>query len=249
MAQQFDMKPPRVYHPEQVQVGRDVTLGEANSHHLAHVLRMRAGAAVVVFNGLGGEYAGMIRTITRSCVRVRIDSFDPIERESALRVGLVQVVSAGERMDFSLQKAVELGACWIQPLFSRRGKVRLEGERAHKRLLHWQRVVNAACEQCGRNRVPPVRAPIELPAWLAQDSVATRRLVLDPDADTKLSEAGPLAGEIELVAGGESGFDPVELELLASHGFVSVRLGPRVLRTETAGLAAMAALQALWGDF
>jgi len=232
-----------------VQVGRDLALDETSSHHLGRVLRMKAGDDVVIFDGTGGEYRGAIRIVDRSTVRVRVDGFEPIERESELHVGLVQVVSAGERMDFTLQKAVELGVAWIQPLLARRAKVRLEGERAVRRSLHWQRVVNAACEQSGRNRVPTVRPLSDLPDWLSHAGTPTRRLVLDPGAQLRLSQAGPLRGEIELLAGAEAGFEDDELALVVHHGFTPVRLGPRVLRTETAGIAALAALQALWGDF
>lgn len=243
------MRSPRVYHPDRLQVGRDVTLGEAASHHLGRVLRMKAGDAVVLFDGSGGEYRGTIRGAERSGVRVRVDAFDDVERESRLQVGLVQSVSAGERMEFTLQKAVELGVAWIQPILTHRSKVRLEGERADKRVTHWQRVVHAACEQCGRNRVPTVRPLLEFTAWLAAPPGAGHRLVLDPDAPKRLSEAGPLEATVELLAGAEAGLADGEMALVAQYGFVPVRLGPRVLRTETAGLAALAALQALWGDF
>jgi 16S rRNA (uracil1498-N3)-methyltransferase len=243
------MRSPRVYHPDQLQVGRDTTLAESASHHLGRVLRMKAGDPVVLFDGTGGEYHGTIRGVERSGVRVRVQSFDPVERESSLSIGLVQAVSAGERMEFTLQKAVELGVAWIQPIMTRRSKVRLEGERADKRVLHWQRVVNAACEQCGRNRVPPVRPLFEFTAWLAEPPVAAHRLLLAPEAPQRLSEFGPLSGEVELLAGAEAGFEDEETMLAAQYGFLPVRLGPRVLRTETAGLAMLAALQALWGDF
>lgn len=243
------MRSPRVYHPGRLQVGRDTTLDEASSHHLGRVLRMKAGDCVVLFDGTGGEYQGLIRGVERSGVRVRVEAFDPIERESILQVGLVQAVSAGERMEYTLQKAVEIGVAWIVPIITRRSKVRLAEERAHKRVTHWQRVVNAACEQSGRNRVPTVQPLLEFTAWLAEPTLATHRLVLQPHADRRLSESGPLQGSVELLAGCESGLDGEEIDLAQRYGFVPVRLGPRVLRTETAGVAALAALQALWGDF
>jgi 16S rRNA (uracil1498-N3)-methyltransferase len=243
------MRSPRVYHPGRLQVGRDATLDEAGSHHLGRVLRMKAGDPVVLFDGTGGEYQGVIRGVERSGVRVRAEAFDPIERESMLEVGLVQAVSAGERMEFTLQKAVELGVAWVAPIITRRSKVRLGAERAEKRVSHWQRVVSAACEQSGRNRVPAVRPLMEFTAWLAEPAGASHRLVLQPDADRRLSEAGPLQGSVELLAGCESGLDDEEIDLVLRYGFVPVRLGPRVLRTETAGIAALAAIQALWGDF
>ena len=247
------MKLPRVYHRAPIQVGRDATLDEGPSRHLARVLRMRPGDVITLFDGEGGEYRAAIRTLERDSVRVRIEAHAPIERESALRVGLAQVVSAGERMDLTMQKAVELGAVWIQPLLSSRGKVRLGDERADKRVLHWQRVAIAACEQCGRNRVPVVHPVLDLADWLGRLGDAQRGMlrgiVLAPGAALRLSQAGPLAGEVALLAGAESGFAGEEVALVERMGFVAVRLGPRVLRTETAGLAALAAMQALWGDF
>lgn len=243
------MRSPRVYHPHRLQVGRDTVLDEASSHHIGRVLRMKAGDPVVLFDGCGGEYRAIIRGLERPGVRVRVEAFEDAERESGLQVGLVQAVSAGERMEFTLQKAVELGVAWVQPIITRRAKVRLEGERADKRIAHWQRVVNAACEQSGRNRVPPVRPLLEFTAWLAEPPQAPHRLLLQPDAPRRLSQAGPFAAPVELLAGSESGFEDEEVDLALGCGFAPVRLGPRVLRTETAALAALAALQALWGDF
>jgi 16S rRNA (uracil1498-N3)-methyltransferase len=243
------MRSPRVYHPDRLQIGRDATLDEASSHHLGRVLRMKVGDDVVLFDGAGGEYRALIRGMERSGVRVRVEAFEDVERESGLEIGLVQAVSAGERMEFTLQKSVELGAAWIQPILARRSKVRLEGERAERRVAHWQRVVNAACEQCGRNRVPRVRPLLEFTAWLGEPAAARHRLMLQPAADRRLSECGPLRESVELLAGSEGGLADEETALARHYGFVPVRLGPRVLRTETAALAALAALQALWGDF
>ena len=232
-----------------MQVGRDATLDEAASRHLTRVLRMRTGETVTLFDGAGGEYHGTIRSVERDSVRVRVERFDTVERESALQVGLAQVVSAGELMDLTVQKAVELGVVWVQPLLARRGKVRLEPERAVKRVQHWQRVAIAACEQCGRNRLPAVLPVLELTDWLGARASGQCGLLLDPDATLRLSQAGPLEGEITLLAGGESGFAEDESALARQWGFLAVQLGPRVLRTETAGVAALAALQALQGDF
>jgi len=203
----------------------------------------------VLFDGTGGEHHGALSCVDRNVVRARVERFDPIERESKLALGLAQVVSAGERMDVTIQKAVELGVRWVQPLTSRRAKVRLTDERAEKRIGHWQRVAEAACEQCGRNRVPQVRPVRDYLAWLGSLPQAGALLLLDPQAVRKLSAAGPSSGEIVLLAGGESGFERDEVDAACRCGFVAVRLGPRVLRTETAGLAALAAMQALWGDF
>ena len=242
------MHRPRVYHSGQLQTGRDFALDVASSHHLARVLRLTPGDSISLFDGTGGEYRGVVRSIDRGVVRVRSEAFDPVERESALPVGLAQIVSSGERMEFTVRKAVELGVAWIQPLTGRRGKVRLAGERAERRIAHWQRVVTAACEQCGRNRVPAVRPLIDLVDWLGEVPRTPQRLILEPNAERSLSAAGPFAGAVTLLAGGESGFAPEENEAAVFSGFVPVHLGPRVLRTETAGLAALAAIQALWGD-
>ena len=242
------MSPPRVYHPGPIQVGRDATLEQSAAHHLARVLRLRVGDAVTLFDGAGGEYRAQLRTLERDCVRVRVEAHDAIERESALRVGLAQVISAGELMDLTVQKAVELGAVWIQPLLARRGKVRLDAERAPKRVQHWQRIAVAACEQCGRNRVPHIAPVRDLPEWLGARAGPGRAILLRPDADLRLSQAGPVQGDVTLLAGAESGFAEEELGIIERAGFVAVSLGPRILRTETAGLAALAAMQALWGD-
>jgi 16S rRNA (uracil1498-N3)-methyltransferase len=242
------MNPPRVYHPEKLQVGRDVTLTAGASHHLARVLRLVPGDAVRLFDGSGGEYRGVVRSSARDSVRVRSESFDPVERESALRVGLAQVISSGERMEFTVRKAVELGVAWIQPLTARRSIVRLTGERAARRVEHWQRIVISACEQCGRNRVPTVRPIVDLLHWLGDSPRTAVRLILEPASERSMSQIEAPAGEVTLLAGGESGFAPEDTEAAVLRGFVPVRLGPRVLRTETAGMAALAAMQALWGD-
>jgi 16S rRNA (uracil1498-N3)-methyltransferase len=238
----------RVYHSAHLQVGRDVTLDRGASHHLARVLRVSAGDPVVLFDGSGGEYRGIVRSSDRDAVRIRCESFDPVERESPLDVGLAQVISSGERMEFAVQKAVELGVAWIQPLTARRGKVRLTDERAERRTVHWQRIVVAACEQCGRNRVPLVRPIADLMHWLGAVTGEGLRLVLEPQADERLSQIARTDGELIVLAGGESGFAAEDIEAALLRGFKPVRLGPRTLRTETAGLAALAALQALWGD-
>jgi 16S rRNA (uracil1498-N3)-methyltransferase len=232
-----------------LQVGRLVTLDETASGHLTRVLRMRVGDALVLFDGSGGEYRGIIEAAARAGVRVRLERHDAIERETPLQVGLAQVVSAGERMDFTVQKAVELGVAWIQPLTARRAKVRLDAARGERRVAHWQRVAIAACEQCGRNRVPQVRPLAELNDWLGTLSGVERAILLEPRAGLRLSQLERPAGKLVLLAGAEAGFDPEETALLEQRGFLAVGLGPRVLRTETAALAALAAMQALGGDF
>lgn len=224
------------------------TLPAEAARHAAQVLRLRAGDALVLFNGEGGEYSGRIEDIHRGEVLVRVLAHSVVERESILQVHLAQGISSGERMDYTLQKAVELGVASIQPLAMLRSVVKLDAERARKRMVHWQHVVSAACEQCGRNRVPGVTPPLALEHWLAAQPSGDK-LILAPEGDTGLATVAPPAGPLWLLAGPEGGFDERESALARAAGFRSLRLGPRILRTETAALAALAAMQALWGDF
>ncbi len=203
---------------------------------------------MVLFDGRGGEYLAHIQRIERERVVAELASWQEVERESPLAVTLVQALQAGEKMDFTIQKAVELGVRDIVPVESRRSVLRLSGERAAKRVAHWQGVAASACEQCGRNQVPLV-APLErLDQWLARPANGALRLMLAPDADEALADLPP-ASAVQLLIGAEGGLDPQEVLAARQAGFRPVRMGPRVLRTETAGLAALAILQALWGDF
>jgi 16S rRNA (uracil1498-N3)-methyltransferase len=203
---------------------------------------------MVLFDGRGGEYPAHIERIERDRVMAVLGAWAEVERESPLAITLVQALQAGDKMDFTIQKAVELGVRHIVPVESRRSVLRLAGERAAKRVAHWQGVVASACEQCGRNQVPLV-APLEkLENWLARPAPGVLRLMLAPDAERTLASIRP-AGEVQLLIGAEGGLDPQEMIAAKSAGFQAVRMGPRILRTETAGLAALAAMQVLWGDF
>lgn len=242
------MNSPRFYCREALSPGAHVELPEPVARHAVRVLRLPPGAPVVLFDGRGGEYPAHIERIERDRVYAELAAWQDIERESTLAVTLVQALQAGDKMDFTIQKAVELGVRDIVPVESRRSVLRLAGERAAKRVAHWQGVVASACEQCGRNQVPLV-APLEkLENWLARPANGVLRLMLAPDAGQTLADIEP-AKEVQLLIGAEGGLDPQEVLAARQAGFQSVRLGPRVLRTETAGLAALAALQALWGDF
>lgn len=232
--------------------GSEVRLHADAAHHAVRVLRLAVGEPVVLFDGLGGEFEARITSIERGDVRVKTGAHVGIERESRLYVTLVQGLSSGDRMDITLQKAVELGVAAIQPLATERSVVKLKGERAQRRVEHWQNLVIAACEQCGRNRVPEVAAVLSVPEWLAQVAMPAPqdevRLLLSPEADQALKDLAPVA-RMTLLVGPEGGLSPVETRLAQSRGFEPVRLGPRILRTETAALATLAAIQALWGDF
>lgn len=242
------MSAPRFYLDQPLAPGARFSLPPGPARHAARALRLAADDAVILFNGLGGEYSARIERINKDEVAVSVTGFAAIERESRLRVMLAQGISSGERMDYTLQKAVELGVATIQPIAARRSVVKLTGERADKRVAHWQGVVASACEQCGRNQVPPVAPPLTLAHWLGQRP-GGRLLFLSPLAEARLADL-PQPGAMDcLVAGPEGGFDADEIAALRAAGAIPVRLGPRVLRTETAALAALAAMQTLWGDF
>ncbi len=242
------MNLPRFYCREALAPGAHVELPEPVARHAVRVLRLPPGAPMVLFDGRGGEYPAHIERIERDRVYAELAAWRDVERESPLHVTLVQALQAGEKMDFTIQKAVELGVRNIVPVESRRSVMRLAGERASKRVAHWQGVAASACEQCGRNQVPLV-APLEkLDNWLARPAQGALRLMLAPDAEQSLADLPP-ASEIQLLIGAEGGLDPQEMLAAKQAGFQAVRMGPRVLRTETAGLAALAVIQALWGDF
>lgn len=244
---------PRFYCPLPLAIGQLVTLPDDVARHAVGVLRLRAGEAVTLFNGNGREYAGVLEQRGKGAA-VLLHAEGSPERESPLRVVLAQGISSGERMDLTIQKSVELGVAAIQPLVMRRTIVKLAGEKLERRRAHWQAVATSACEQCGRNTVPEV-APIQdfsawlKGPWLEGHGAAGVGLLLDPEAPGGLGELPAPAGPITLLAGPEGGFDGFERDAARRAGFLATRLGPRILRTETAALAALAAMQTLWGDF
>jgi 16S rRNA (uracil1498-N3)-methyltransferase len=237
---------PRLYCPSLLAFGAAVDLPESAAHHARRVLRLDAGDAVTLFDGQGAEFAATLLAGNRALVGER----NPVDCEAPIRVTLAQALPAADKMDWLVQKAVELGVAAVQPLAARRCVVRLAGERAERRIAHWQQVAVAACEQCGRNRVPVVAPLRDLPHYLGETVVGeTARLLLSPDAGVRLSELPPPRGAVTLLVGPEGGFEDGEVLAAAAAGFTALRLGPRVLRTETAGLAALAAMMALWGDY
>ena len=232
--------------------GLRADLPEGAARHASRVLRLRVDDALTLFDAGGGEYAARIVGIERERVAVEVLAWRNAECESPIDITLVQALQAGEKMDMTVQKAVELGVARIVPVISRRSVVRLDGERALRRVEHWRGVVASACEQCGRNRVPEVTALEGLERWLAKaPAPGVRRLMLAPGAQQSLATLPqPLSDErVELLIGAEGGLAPEEMQAAVQAGFVGIRLGPRILRTETAGLAALAAMQSLWGDF
>lgn len=232
-----------------LQVGDEPLLPERAAAHLARVLRLREGDPCVLFNGDGCDYAARLLAMGKREVRVRIVSSSRVENESPLRIVLLQGIARGERMDLVLQKATELGVAAIVPVSGERTEVRLDAERAEKRLAHWRSVVESACEQSGRARVPTVSAPAALEAAARALQGDGLRLVLDPQGEHRLDALErPAAGQAWIAIGPEGGWSPRDRTTLQAAGFSGLRLGPRVLRTETAGLAAIAALQARFGD-
>ena len=243
------MNVPRFYHSGELTSHREIFLDEAAAHHAARVLRLKEEDAVVLFNGKGGEYPAKITGIGKTKVTVLTGEWQNIERESPLQIILAQAVSSAEKMDFTVQKAVELGVTAIQPLASQRGVVRMDAARARKRIEHWRKVVIAACEQCGRNRIPQIMEMVSLKEFLGKAESDALRLVLSPDGGLSFKQFKYKGGEIILLVGPEGGLTAQEEQAAGAAGFTSVTLGQRVLRTETAGLAALAAMQTLWGDF
>lgn len=228
-------------------VGAELGLPDDAARHVAQVLRMRVGEALTLFDGHGGEYAAVIVEAGRREVRVRIGDHHPVDRESRLDITLVQCVSKGDRMDYTIQKAVELGVTRIVPVLSERGVVKLDAERWDKKLEHWRGVAISACEQSGRTRLPPVAAVQKLDTWLATPAAGALRLVLSPTGSASLRRL-ELSTEIALLVGPEGGLSDNEIAAARRAGCIGIGLGPRVLRTETAGVATLAALQLLWGD-
>lgn len=237
---------PRIYVSTPLSTGMEVPLDERAAGHVLRVLRMSAGAELVLFNGRGGEYGARLSRADRQAAVAEIVSHRPVERESPLQVTLGQGISRGERMDYVIQKAVELGVAGIQPLFTERCMVQLKGARLARRVEHWRGIAIGACEQCGRNTVPSVREPMSLPDWLAS-AETSGGLLLDPEASVGLSVL-PRAEAVRLLVGPEGGLSAAERTSALRAGFLGVRLGSRVLRTETAPVAALAAVQTLWGD-
>ena len=237
---------PRFFVPLELSLGTEIELPERAARHCA-VLRLRQGNNLVVFNGDGGEFSAQLTRVSREDVRARLISKQAIERESPLAITLAQCLSSSDRMDITLQKSTELGVSRIVPIASRRSVVRLSKERADKRVAHWRNVLVAACEQCGRNRVPEIAEITDFAAFLGISSGEGARLLLAPDASRDLKNLEP-SRAVTLLVGPEGGLAPGERQDAETRGFVPIRFGPRVLRTETAPLAAIAAMQTLWGD-
>jgi len=235
----------RIFIDQALHSQQTVTVTNERYHYLSRVLRVTVNQVVTLFNGDGMDYAAAVKYVERDAIKLQLGERLPACAESPLLITLVQAVSRGERMDVSLQKATELGASAFQPVFTARTEVRLSPDKLNARLAHWRKVIISACEQSGRARLPELRAPIAVSEW-AQQSSPAMRLVLMPGSQP-LSRISPGVA-VELLVGPEGGFDEREVDLLGRHGVLAASLGPRILRTETAGPAAIAVVQALAGD-
>ena len=243
------MRTTRIHVEQPLALGAELALPAQAAEHVARVLRMNAGDALTVFNGDGFDYTTTLTSVGKRDVMVHVDGREAVANESPLRLTLAQGVARGEKMDLIVQKATELGVSRIVPLFTERSEVKLDAARAEKRLQHWRGVVASACEQSGRVRVPEVLPAVSLQAWL--ESLAddgAQRLALLPEGTLRARDIGFSAAGGWLVVGPEGGLGERDVSMLQQARFQGLRLGPRILRTETAGLAALAALQALHGD-
>ena len=262
--------------------GQHITLPETAAHHARDVLRLEAGAAVTLLNGLGGEYAAVLTLVSKKLVQAEVGQFMQRESEPPFTITVAQSLATGDKMDWVVEKCVELGAAIVVPVAAARSVLKLDAERAEKRVAHWQAIARAACEQCGRNRLARVEPVTALDAWLTgsgalasamrdagkqayvnasgQDTAAAAaamsaapvlKLMLSPVADVAFNTlaAPPPGSAIQLLIGPEAGLTDAEEAAARAAGFKGIRLGPRVMRTETAAIAALAAIHARWGDF
>lgn len=242
------MRLTRVYVEAPLAPGARLSLTGSAAGHLIRVLRLRPGDALTLFNGQGGEHAAAVTEVRGGKLAVQVGAASATERESALAVTLAQGVSRGERMDLVVQKATELGVARIVPLFTERSVVRLSAQQGERKLAHWRGIVIAACEQSGRNRLPELVAPLALAEFLARSATGASRIVLSPGAATRVPDL-PRTTAVTLLIGPEGGLTEDEQQGAVRAGFTAVRLGPRILRTETAALAALSVLQREFGDF
>jgi 16S rRNA (uracil1498-N3)-methyltransferase len=260
------MRLTRVYVDAPVAAGKRVVVEGSAANHIARVLRLRSGDSLTVFDGSGGEFGARIEEFRKEAVVVAVEEHRPLDRESPLPLTLVQGISRGERMDWIIQKATELGASRIVPVFTKRSVVRLDEKQAERKLQHWRAITVAACEQCGRNRIPDLAAPVDFFDMLAgdspsrpdsagrpdpaghSDSASATRVLLSPTGDLRIDDLQDVGKGITVLIGPEGGLEDVEQEAAITAGFKAVRLGPRVLRTETAAIAALTIIQRYFGD-
>ena len=240
------MRIPRIYTEQVLVANSPLELEAGPSAHIARAMRMRVGDQLILFSGQGGEYKACVNAVDKKTVTVDIGAYCDTGIESPLAIHLGIAISRGDRMDWVVQKATELGVQRVSPLLTQRTEVKLKSDRAEKKTQHWQQIAIAACEQCGRNTIPKIEPLQSLTSWVATTE-ADRKLVLHHRALAKTAN-GRIPSTIALLIGPEGGLSPVEISLAEDAGYQALRLGPRVMRTETAPLAALAILQSQWGD-
>jgi len=240
------MRIPRVYVRTSLASHSEIELDEAASHYLAKVLRMQAGRDLILFNGEGGEYAGQITQVTKKSVAVALGGFSADNRESPLQLELAIGISRGERFDYVLQKATELGVSKITPLLTERTEVKVSSDRQEKMHERWQHIIISACEQCQRNMLPELGEPQKIDDWLSNCQAELRFVLHHRDSQKLPAEKSPQS--VALLVGPEGGLSESEIELAKNKEFAALTLGPRVLRTETAPVTAISLVQYLWGD-
>lgn len=238
----------RLFISQPLEAGQNVEIDGDRAHYLSRVLRMKTGSKLVLFTGDGHDYPAVVSAARKTRVVLRVGEAVRNDRESPLMVQLVQGISRGERMDFAVQKATELGVHRILPVFTKFSVVKLDTDRAARRVQHWQKIAQGACEQSGRNRVPLIEAPIALNDYFGNESAADCRIALVPGATTALHELAHTPQTVDLLVGPEGGLSENEAADAANAGFLAVSLGPRILRSETAALTALALAQSKWGD-
>lgn len=242
------MRIPRIYQSTHLAVGAEIALTAEASQHLLKVLRLREGAPLIIFNGEGGSFRGELSAAQGKSAQARLLEYIPVSTESPLKIHIGLGISKGERMDYAVQKLVETGVHSITPLVTEHTVVKLDATREQTRLQHWQGIITSACEQCGRVQLPHLHAITAAPDWIEQVT-SECKLVFDAEGTVNLKSITPGPADVAVLIGPEGGLHDSEVQFAQLHGFLVARLGPRVLRTETAAVAICAALQTLWGDY
>lgn len=233
----------RIYQPIPLQLNEEVILDKAAAHHLCTVLRMQAGNDIVIFNGEGGEYHGTLTTITKRAATVTLHNYIDDNRQSNVKIHLGQAIARNDKMDYIIQKACELGVNEFTPLITEFCQIKLKADILEKKSLHWQKVVISACEQCGLNIIPVINKPCKISDWISVSG--DYKFILNPVASQKMENISYAHKNVAIVVGPEGGLSKTEIDTATDNGFTSIKLGPRILRTETAGLAIIAIVQYL----
>lgn len=242
------MRKPRIYINIPLANQGLFELDQRAFQHAVKVLRLREGDGIVLFDGSGQQFNASLSEVSKKHACVKTENAEPIDVESTLNIHLALGISKGERMDFAIQKAVELGVTAITPLYTERCVVNLDNKRETKRLEHWRGVIISACEQCGRNRLPELHQPVDIQKNFSLLPDYELKLTLSPYAEQSLKQVSAPAKEVMIMVGPEGGLSEQEIKTAIENGFTAVRMGPRILRTETAALTALSIIQVLWGD-